>query len=103
MLTLSDLNCALYTSLPDEITTFSSCIEFHNSIYSVQQLTVETYGMAVSSLSQVVKMTENTTEQNSEVLGTVANYFNQLATFVNESNVTINTTVSHKLQSLQSP
>ena len=46
-------------------------------------------------LSQVIKQTENDrVEQNSEVLRSVANYFGQLATFVNTSNVTINATVS---------
>ena len=46
-------------------------------------------------LSQAIGQTENdTVEQNSEVLRSVANYFEDLATFVNSSNVTINATVS---------
>lgn len=60
------------------------------------QLTVETYGATVAQLSQVIGQTENdTVEQNSEVLRSVAEYFGELAVFVNTSNVTINATVSH--------
>ena len=50
-------------------------------------------------LSQVIEQSENSTvEQNSEVLGAVANYFMNVATFVSDSNVTINITVSHNSQ-----
>ena len=35
-----------------------------------------------------------TVEQNSGVLSSVANYFGELSVFVNSSNVTINVTVS---------
>ena len=59
------------------------------------QLTNETYADAVSMLSQIVVRTENNTaEQTSEVLSQVATYFEDLANFVNESNVIINMTVS---------
>ena len=52
--------------------------------------------MAVSMLSQVIEPSENSeADQNSEVLGTVADYFMGLATFVNDSNVNITATVSH--------
>ena len=62
------------------------------------QLTAETYGAAVSMLALITEQTKNNTvEQNSEVLGTIADYFMELATFVNDSNVMINTTVSHNL------
>lgn len=46
-------------------------------------------------LSQAIGQTQNdTVEQNSEVLRSVADYFGELAVFVNSSNVTINATVS---------
>ena len=46
-------------------------------------------------LSQIIEFTENNTnEQTNEVLSTTASYFQELAVFVNESNVIINTTVS---------
>lgn len=46
-------------------------------------------------LSQIIEFTENNTnEQTNEVLSTTASYFQELAAFVNESNVIINTTVS---------
>lgn len=46
-------------------------------------------------LSQAIGGTENATvEQNGGVLGSVANYFGELAVFVNNSNITINVTVS---------
>ena len=49
------------------------------------------------NLSQVIKQSENSeAEQNSEVLGTVANYITELATFVNNSMVIIDKTVSNK-------
>ena len=59
------------------------------------QLTNDTYGDAVSMLSQIVRNTENNTgQQTSEVLSQVASYLEDLASFVNESNVIINMTVS---------
>ena len=59
------------------------------------QLTNQTYGDAVAMLSQIIELTENNTdEQTSEVLSQVATYFEDLANFVNEFNVIINTTVS---------
>ena len=49
-------------------------------------------------LSQVIEQSENSeAEQNNQVLDTVANYFMELATFVNDSNVNISATVSHNL------
>ena len=46
-------------------------------------------------LSQIVMFTENdTNEQTSEVLHRVTSYFKELANFVNETDVIINTTVS---------
>ena len=47
-------------------------------------------------LSQVIELSENNTvEQKSEVLSTVTDYFTELAIFVNESSVSINTSVSY--------
>ena len=58
------------------------------------ELTTETYGDSVAVLSQIIVLTENNTnEQTNEVLSTTANYFEELADFVNESSVIINTTV----------
>ena len=63
--------------------------------YSIVQLTNQTYGDAVAMLSNIIVFTENNTaEQTSEVLSQVATYFEELADFVNEFNVIINTTVS---------
>ena len=46
-------------------------------------------------LSQIVRNTENNTgQQTSEVLSQVVSYLEDLASFVNESNVIINITVS---------
>ena len=46
-------------------------------------------------LAQVVEQTENgKDEQDSEGLNTVAGYLTKLATFTNDSNLIINTTVS---------
>ena len=46
-------------------------------------------------LSQIIEFTENNTnEQTNQVLSTTASYFEELADFVNESNVIINLTVS---------
>lgn len=48
-------------------------------------------------LANIVGGTENSTaNQNAQVLTQVAQYFDSLATFVNDSNVTINETVSCK-------
>ena len=58
------------------------------------QLTNETYVDATAMLSKTVKITENNTnEQTGQVLDKVANYFDTLANFVNESNVNIDTNV----------
>lgn len=49
----------------------------------------------MSSLSSIVELSEsNTNEQNSDVLNIVANYTAELATFVDNSNIIINDTVS---------
>ena len=46
-------------------------------------------------LVQVIEQTENNKdEQDSEGLSTVAGYLTELATFTNDSNLIINTTVS---------
>ena len=58
------------------------------------QLTNETYVDAVEMLSGAIVATENSTsEQTGEVLGKVAGYLDDLADFVNESNVIIDTNV----------
>ena len=60
-----------------------------------RQLTVETYAEAVAMLSMALMATETADiEQNEAILGAVADYFNELATFVTDTNVTINATVS---------
>ena len=60
-----------------------------------RQLTVETYAEAVAMLSEALMDTENADiEQNEAILRAVADYFNELATFVTDTNVTINATVS---------
>ena len=63
---------------------------------STIQLTNETYGDPVAMLSHIIQLTEiNTAEQTfSAVLSKIASYFNDLAGFMNESNVIINMTVS---------
>ena len=59
------------------------------------QLTSQTYGQAVAMLSTFTEATANNTDiQTDEVLSEIANYFKELANFVNESNVIINKTVS---------
>lgn len=64
-------------------------------ILSYIQLTNQTYVDAMDRLSQTIEVTENNTnEQTDEVLGTVASYLDNLANFVNESNVIIDTNVS---------
>ena len=61
----------------------------------ILQLTIETYVDSVAMLSQIIEFTENNTEEQTiEVLSITANYFRELALFVNESNVIINSTVS---------
>ena len=61
------------------------------------QLTEETYGEAVMMLANVVGGTENSTaNQTDRVLMQVADYFSMLATFVNDSDVTVNKTVSYE-------
>ena len=46
-------------------------------------------------LAQIINQTESSeVEQSSVVLDTVANYLTELANFVNNSNVTINSSVS---------
>ena len=55
----------------------------------------------VSMLPQIIMHTENNkAEQTSEVLSQVATYFNDLADFVNESNVIINMMVSITIKSV---
>ena len=50
----------------------------------------------MASLAQVVEQTEaQEVEQNDAVLSMVANYLTKVATFVNNSNLTINNTVGH--------
>ena len=59
------------------------------------QLTTETYATAVSVASQALEQSVNdTNEQSSATLSTVADYLMDLSTFVTESNVIINETVS---------
>ena len=49
----------------------------------------------MSNLSTIIELSEtNTNEQNGQVLDTVANYATKLASFVDDSNVIINDTVS---------
>ena len=49
-------------------------------------------------LSNVIEATENNSDvQTNEVLSEVATYFRELADFVNESSVIINTTVNYKM------
>lgn len=66
-------------------------------IYTIIQLTNDTYGEAVMMLADIVGGTENSTaNQNTKVLTQVAQYFDSLATFINDSNVNITETVSCK-------
>ena len=59
------------------------------------QLTAETVEMAVSMLAQVIEgSARNENEQNSTVLEITASYLTDLATFLNNSNETINSIVS---------
>ena len=62
------------------------------------QLNAESYETAVSMLSQVVEQSQiREDEQTSEVLGTIAGYFTELATFVNNSMLNINSSVSEDI------
>lgn len=64
------------------------------------QLTSENVEAAVSDLAETIKETESTEDkQSSEVLETVANYFMELATFVNHST---NANDSHKIMNITS-
>ena len=59
------------------------------------QLTAETLEPAVTSLTQIIQQTEQREdEQNNMVLRTVAKYLTNLAAYVNDSNITISSTVS---------
>lgn len=65
------------------------------------QLTNQTYVDAAAILSQTVKVTENNTnQQTGEVLSKVASYLDDLADFVNESQVVTDRNVSVTLQNL---
>ena len=67
------------------------------------QLTNETYVDAMAMLSQILKVTESiTNEQTDEVLGSVANYLEDVANFVNISQVVIDTAVSDHADTEQS-
>ena len=78
--------------------TMNPCYSFFTA-----QLMNETYVDAVATLSQILKGTENNTnEQTDEVLGTVAIYLDNVADFVNTSQVVIDTAVSHQTLSNQS-
>ena len=73
------------------------CLSLIYRFYCIQ-LTTDTVEAAVASLAQVVEQTEgNEVEQNGAVLRTVADYLTDVATFVNNTNVTINATVSYTL------
>ena len=53
------------------------------------------YEESVSVLAQAIERSENSTvEQNREVLDTVADYSAELATFISNSDISINNTVS---------
>ena len=68
------------------------------------QLINETYVDAAALLSQTVKVTENNTnEQTGQVLDKVANYLDDLADFVNESQVIINGNVSQTSYTIDQP
>lgn len=64
----------------------------HACIYL--QLTVENFEEAVSDLTNVIAQSENSkAQQTSENLGTVANYFENLATFLTSSDINIDSNV----------
>lgn len=84
--------------------TFSNVREHLNRILicwssisiSALQLTVDNYVEAVSKLTATIEQsTSSEDQQTSENLGTVADYFDNLANFVAESNVNIDSTVSY--------
>ena len=55
----------------------------------------------MSVLAQIIEQSENNTiEQNNEVLNTIADYSTELATFVGDSDMNINDTVSMSLTTL---
>ena len=59
------------------------------------QLTPENFEEAVSNLTSIVAQSEDSqADQTSENLDRVANYFNNLATFVTSSGVEVNSNVS---------
>ena len=58
------------------------------------QLTAENVEGAVEELSDTIAESENNeAEQNNEVLGRVAEYFDQLTNFLTQPNVTVTSTV----------
>ena len=62
------------------------------------QLSTDSVQAAVAELAQAVKQTEaNEVEQNDAVLNTVADYLMEVATFLNNSNITIDSTVSRSI------
>ena len=64
------------------------------------QLTAENVEGAVQSLSDTIGKSENNeTEQNDEVLNSVADYFTQLKIFLTQPNATITNTVCMKAMS----
>ena len=76
----------LIQSMPNRRLMYSS---------SYPQLTTGTYVTAVSVVSQALEQSTNdTNKQSSTTLSTVADYLMDLSTFVTESNVMINETVS---------
>ena len=61
----------------------------------LMQLTRENHQLATSQLLDVIEQAENSTiEQNDEVLRRVALYFSQLSTFVKNTDVAVEPTVS---------
>ena len=68
------------------------------------QLTNRTYVEAVAMLSQIIEVTENNTNQQvDEVLGKVARYLDELANYINDSNVIIDMNVSEAVLSCSPP
>ena len=65
------------------------------------QLTTETYVESVAMFSQIIELTEdNVNDQTDIALGKTASLFKDLAEFVNAFDVIINTTVSAKLMTI---
>ena len=61
----------------------------------LMQLTRENHQQAISQLLDVIEQAENSTvEQNDEVLRRVALYFSQMSTFVKNTDVAVEPTVS---------